>query len=96
MWRPLHNPATLSHRALPPTEDPLTDNISLPPEHVRLHFSSRLANLELDNLGHRRTEYVSSSFTRDHLFPEHETVPLVYQDPGPSFNDHIARRGTPS
>ena len=65
------------------------------PEHVRLHHSPLLVDLELDTFGETRTEYVTSSTTRDHIPSEHETQPLIYPDSGPSFNNHIAGRGTP-
>lgn len=59
---------------------------------MRFLFSSRIANLELDNLGDRTPEYASSSFSRDNLSPEHETDPLIYQGPDPSPNDPAPSR----
>ena len=66
----------------------------LGPRYVRFHFSSHIANLELDNLGDRRPKYTSSAATDD-LSPEHETQPLICHDPDPSPNDLTARLRSP-
>ena len=63
---------------------------------MRFHLSLLIANLGLNKLGDSRPEYASSSSARDQLYPEHETEPLIHQDPDPSPSDPTARLRTSS